>query len=247
MKVLVINCGSSSVKYQLLHTESEKVLKKGVIERIKYFNGFMDAMVEIKEILLSGEKALKSLDEISGIGHRVVHGGEEFKSSVLVNQAIIKRIDKYSELAPLHNPSALVGMKSCLEIFKSIPQVAVFDTAFHQTMPAKAYMYALPYEYYKKYKIRRYGFHGTSHHFVAEKTAEILKKPLNKLNLITVHLGNGASACAIQQGKVIDTSMGFTPLEGLIMGTRSGDIDPAIILYLIKQILIKLLLSYFFY
>jgi acetate kinase len=235
MKVLLINCGSSSVKYQLLHTESEKVLKKGIIERIKYFNGFMEAMVKIKDILLSGEKPLKSLDEISGIGHRVVHGGEEFKGSVIINAGVIKKIEKYSELAPLHNPSALVGIKSCLEIFKGIPQVAVFDTAFHQTMPAKAYMYALPYEYYKKYKVRRYGFHGTSHHFVAEKTAKILNKPLSKLNLITVHLGNGASACAIEKGKAIDTSMGFTPLEGLIMGTRSGDIDPAIVPFIIEK------------
>ncbi|MDD4202900.1 MAG: acetate kinase [Candidatus Omnitrophica bacterium] len=235
MKVLVINCGSSSVKYQLLHTKTEKVVNKGIVERIKYFNGFMDAMVQIKNRLLTGENALKSLEEIAGIGHRVVHGGEEFSEAVIVNPNVVKRIEKYSELAPLHNPSALVGIKSCLEIFNNIPQVAVFDTAFHQTMPAKAYMYAIPYDYYRKYKVRRYGFHGTSHRFVAEKTAQILKKPLSELNLITLHLGNGASVAAIAKGKVVDTSMGFTPLEGLMMGTRSGDMDPAIVTFLIDK------------
>ena len=235
MNILVINCGSSSVKYKLLHPENNELVKIGMIERIKDLSDIKSAIAQIKNELMSGENALQSISEISGIGHRVVHGGEDFKEAVLINHNVVKKIEKYCELAPLHNPPALVGIKACGEIFRHVPQVAVFDTAFHQTMPKHAYMYAIPYEYYSKYKIRRYGFHGTSHRYVAEATAKILKKSLAKLNLITVHLGNGASVVAIKHGKAIDTSMGFTPLEGLMMGTRSGDIDPAIVPFIMEK------------
>lgn len=255
MHILVINCGSSSLKYQLINSMSEEVLAKGICERIG-IDGLMTYQPEggakekterampthteaIKLVLqaLTNEKTgvIKNLSEVGAVGHRVVHGGEKFTSSCIINEESLKAIEECNELAPLHNPANLIGIRACQELMPGVPMVAVFDTAFHQTMPDTAYMYGLPYEYYEKYKVRRYGFHGTSHSFVSKRTAEILGKPYEALKIIVCHLGNGASLSAVDGGKSVDTSMGLTPLEGLLMGTRSGDIDPAILEYLMKK------------
>lgn len=249
MNVLVINCGSSSLKYQLIDSDTEKALAVGLCERIG-IDGRLnhtpaggekvvieDAMpnheVAIKMVLDAltdkDHGVIKSLDEIGAIGHRVVHGGEKFASSVVITDEVIAAIEECNDLAPLHNPANLIGINACRAIMPGVPMVGVFDTAFHQTMPKEAYLYGLPYEYYDKYKIRRYGFHGTSHSFVSKRAAEVAGLDLNNSKIIVCHLGNGASVSAVVNGKSVDTSMGLTPLEGLIMGTRSGDIDPAII------------------
>ena len=256
MKVLVLNCGSSSLKYQLIDMETEGVLAKGLCERIgiegsrlKHQPAGKDAVifddyqedhsVSVKMVLdaLTHPEygVVKSMSEINAVGHRVVHGGEYFANSVIINQEVIAAIEKCCELAPLHNPANLIGIAACDKIMPGVPQVAVFDTAFHQTMPERAYMYALPYEYYEKYKIRRYGFHGTSHRFVSEEVAKMLDRPYDQTKTITCHLGNGGSICAVRNGKSIDTTMGFTPLEGLVMGTRAGDIDASVITYLMEK------------
>ena len=256
MKVLVLNCGSSSLKYQLIDMETENVLAKGLCERIgiegsrlKHQPAGKDAVifddyqedhsVSVKMVLdaLTHPEygVVKSMSEINAVGHRVVHGGEYFANSVIINQEVIAAIEKCCELAPLHNPANLIGIAACDKIMPGVPQVAVFDTAFHQTMPERAYMYALPYEYYEKYKIRRYGFHGTSHRFVSEEVAKMLGRPYEETKTVTCHLGNGGSICAVRNGKSIDTTMGFTPLEGLVMGTRAGDIDAAVITYLMEK------------
>ena len=255
MKVLVINCGSSSLKYQLIDSVSEEVLAKGLCERIGidgrlvYQKAGLDKEISelsmpthkeaIKYVLdaLVNEKtgAIASLAEIEAVGHRVVHGGEKFASSVVINDEVIKNVEECSDLAPLHNPANLIGINVCAELMPGVPMVAVFDTAFHQTMPAKAYMYGLPYEYYEKYKIRRYGFHGTSHSFVSKEMAAFLGLDLNNSKEIICHLGNGASVSAVVNGKCVDTSMGLTPLEGLVMGTRSGSLDPAIVEFIGKK------------
>ena len=239
MLILVINCGSSSAKYQLFDIRRYRSLAKGLIERIGqdgHCKNHYDAISMIVGQLTDKKRGvIKSKDEIDGIGHRVVHGGEECKSSTLITDKVIASIEKYSELAPLHNPPSLLGIKACLDILKGIPQVAVFDTSFHQTMPQRAFLYGLPYKYYKKYGIRKYGFHGTSHRWVALEAAKILKKNLSRLKIITCHLGNGCSMTAVDKGRSVDTSMGFTPLEGLMMGTRSGDLDPAVVFYLMEK------------
>ena len=256
MNVLVINCGSSSLKYQLINSESEEVLAKGLCERIGINGSAITHQPEGKEKVTTEvemqnhtqavqyviEKltdkevgVIASLDEIDAVGHRVVHGGEKFASSVIITDEIVKAIEECNDLAPLHNPANLIGINSCKEIMPNVPMVAVFDTAFHQTMPKKAFLYGLPYEYYDKYKVRRYGFHGTSHDFVSNRAGEILGKKREDLKIVVCHLGNGASVTAVKDGKSIDTSMGLTPLEGLIMGTRSGDIDPAIVTFLAEK------------
>ncbi|MBN2103996.1 acetate kinase [bacterium] len=256
MKILVLNCGSSSVKFQLIQTEDEKELAKGLVEKIgsgdaviTYQPAEKNRMREVREVLnheIAIEIALAMLmhpqhgvmgdkSEINGIGHRVVHGGEEFTESVYINEKVKGAIRKCIQFAPLHNPHNLSGIEACETLLFGVPQVAVFDTAFHHTIPPKAYVYGLPYALYKKLGIRRYGFHGTSHRFVSEKAAEYLSKPVAKLKLITCHLGNGASITAVNGGKSIDTSMGFTPLEGLVMGTRCGDIDPALVPYIMEK------------
>ncbi len=258
MKVLVLNCGSSSLKYQLINMDNEEILAKGLAERIGIgiANGLVKHEVEGKEKVIINENmdthkdairivlnalvdakhgAIKSMDEILAVGHRVVHGGEKFTSSVIIDDEVKVTIEECSELAPLHNPPNLMGIEACEEILPNVPMVGVFDTAFHQTMPKSAYIYALPYELYEKYKIRKYGFHGTSHKYVVNKAATVLGKPLEELKIITCHLGNGASLAAIKHGKSIDTSMGFTPLEGLTMGTRCGDIDPAITTFIMDK------------
>ncbi len=256
MKILVINCGSSSLKYQLIDSDTEQVLAKGICERIKLPMGEMshqttgkdkikletpipDHSVAVKlvlEKLLDKEVgAISSLDEINAIGHRVVHGGEKFASSALITDEVFSAIEECNDLAPLHNPANLIGIKACQELMPNLPQVAVFDTAFHQTMPNEAYIYGIPYEYYEKYKIRRYGFHGTSHSFVSKRCAELLGKKLEDTKIIVCHLGGGASITAVKGGKSIDTTMGLTPLEGITMGTRSGNIDPAIIEFIAKK------------
>ena len=256
MKILVINCGSSSLKYQLLDMNGEEVLCKGLVERIgldgsviKHEKEGMDKVI-IEEAMPDHKKALelvlaavadkdhgavKSMDEIDAVGHRVVHGGEAFASSVIIDGDVMKAINDCIELAPLHNPPNIMGIEACVELMPSTPMVAVFDTAFHQTMERENYIYPLPYEYYEKYKVRRYGFHGTSHKYVASRAAELLGRDMKDLNIVTCHLGNGSSICAVQGGKSMDTSMGFTPLEGLAMGTRSGDIDPAIIPFIMNK------------
>ncbi|MGN0420004.1 MAG: acetate/propionate family kinase [Acetatifactor sp.] len=252
MKVLVINCGSSSLKFQLIDSETEKVLAKGLCERIAIDGSMItytpaggekekrevpmkDHTDAIRLVLaaLTNEKTgvVKDLSEIGAVGHRVVHGGERFAQSVIIDEDVIKAIEEVSDLAPLHNPANLIGIRACQKLMPGVPMVVVFDTAFHQTMPEEAYLYGLPYEYYKKYKVRRYGFHGTSHSYVSKRAAEVLGEKYENLKIIVCHLGNGASISAVKNGKCIDTSMGLTPLEGLIMGTRSGDIDPAIIEY----------------
>ena len=249
MNILVINCGSSSLKYQLINSDTEEVLAKGLCERIGLDGSLLthklasgekiiieepmpNHTVAVKIVIdaLTNDKhgVVKSLDEINAVGHRVVHGGEKFATSVVINDDVMKAIEECNELAPLHNPANLIGINSCREIMPKVPMVAVFDTAFHQTMPEKAYLYGLPYEYYEKYKVRRYGFHGTSHDYVSQRAAAMLGKDREDLKIIVCHLGNGASVSAVANGKCVDTSMGLTPLEGLIMGTRSGDIDPAI-------------------
>ena len=256
MKVLVINCGSSSLKYQVLDMDTETLLCKGLVERIGIEGSVIkhekigqdkfvlttpmadhkDAIGHVLNALVDADHGVvKSMDEIGAVGHRVVHGGEKFASSVLLTEEVLKAIDECSELAPLHNPANLQGIAACKALMPNTPMVGVFDTAFHQTMPAESYLYALPYEYYTKYGVRRYGFHGTSHRFVSMKAAEMLGKDLKDLKIITCHLGNGASLAAIKDGKVFDTSMGFTPLAGLVMGTRCGDIDPAIIAYVANK------------
>ena len=255
MNVLVINCGSSSLKYQLIDSETEAVLAKGICERIgidgrlvyqkagldkeitemampthkQAIQGVLDALVNAKT------GAIASLAEIDAVGHRVVHGGEKFASSTLLTPEVLKVIEECNELAPLHNPANLIGIDACKELMPNVPMVGVFDTAFHQTMPKKAYLYGLAMEYYDKYKIRRYGFHGTSHSFVSKRTAEFLGMDLNNSKIIVAHLGNGASISAVLNGECVDTSMGLTPLEGLVMGTRSGDLDPAIMEFIAKK------------
>ena len=255
MKVLVINCGSSSLKYQLIDMDGEKVLCKGLCERIgmessmitheanghkattpAIFPTHTEAFAEVVKKMTTGEgKCINDVSEIDAIGHRVVHGGEKFKESCLITDEVIETIRELSPLAPLHNPAGILGIEAARKVFGNIPMVAVFDTAFHSTMPPKAYMYAIPYEYYEKYGVRRYGFHGTSHKYVSQQAAEMLGRPLEELRLITCHLGNGSSICAINGGKSFDTSMGFTPLDGLPMGTRAGNIDPAIIEFLAEH------------
>ena len=255
MNVLVINCGSSSLKYQLIDSETEAVLAKGLCERIGidgrlvYQKAGNDkeiteaSMPTHKEAIqmvleaLTNEKtgAIKSLDEVNAIGHRIVHGGEKFASSAIITDEMIKTVEECNDLAPLHNPANLIGIRVCSELMPNVPQVGVFDTAFHQTMPAKAYLYGLPIEYYKNYKVRRYGFHGTSHSFVSKRAVEFLGLDKDNSKVIVCHLGNGSSISAVQNGKCVDTTMGLTPLEGVVMGTRSGSIDPAIVEYIAKK------------
>lgn len=238
MKILVVNCGSSSIKYKLYEFPKKKLLDKGLIEKIGEKSSSIATHSQgIREIFsrLIKYKIVRDMNEISAIGHRVVHGGETFKKPILIDERVIANIKACSNLAPLHNPANLAGIIGCKEEFARIRQVAVFDTAFHQTISEDVYLYAVPYEYYRKYGVRKYGFHGTSHQFVAHSCAKILKKHINKLKIITCHLGNGCSVTAINRGKVVDTSMGFTPLEGLIMGTRCGDIDVAAVFYLMEK------------
>ncbi len=256
MKILVLNCGSSSVKYQLIDSDNEQTLAKGLVERIgmsgaslkqsrfdgdklHYVGEILDHTMAIENVLAvlmsRNHGVIKDRKEIDAVGHRVVHGGEKFKESVLITREVMDTIKDCIDLAPLHNPHNIKGIQAAQRLLPDIPQVAVFDTAFHQNMPQHAYMYALPYSLYRKYSIRRYGFHGTSHHYVSHVAAEMMGKPYEKLRIITAHLGNGCSMAAIMNGHSIDTSMGFTPVEGLVMGTRSGDIDPAIILHVMGQ------------
>ena len=255
MNVLVINCGSSSLKFQLIDAKSEEVLAKGLCERIgidgrltyqpegqekqktdKPMPTHTEAIQYVIDALTDAENGVvKDLGEIGAVGHRVVHGGENFAQSVIVTPEVKKAIEECNDLAPLHNPANLIGIEACEKLMPGTPQVVVFDTAFHQTMPEQAYMYGLPYEYYEKYKVRRYGFHGTSHSFVSKRAAEYLGVPYEATKTIVCHLGNGSSVCAVMNGKSVDTSMGLTPLEGLVMGTRSGDIDPAIMEFIAKK------------
>lgn len=257
MRILVINAGSSSLKYQLINMEDESVLAKGNCERIGIDGGIVthklpdgrskelnvnmsnhtEAFMQVKNMLLDSEVGvLNSLSEVSAVGHRVVQGGALFSESVLVNEDVIKGIESLIPLAPLHNKAHVQGIRACIDVFGvEIPQVVVFDTAFHSTMPPKAYMFAVPYEYYEKYKVRRYGFHGTSHRYVSERCAHLMNRDLKDLKLITCHLGNGSSIAAIDSGKVIDTSMGLTPLDGFMMGTRSGSLDPSVITFIAEK------------
>ena len=255
MNILVINCGSSSLKYQLINAETESVLAKGLCERIGIDGRLVYSPAggekEVSDLAmpthteaiqfvldaLTNEKTgvIKSLDEVGAVGHRLVHGGEKFACSVVITDEVIKAVEECNDLAPLHNPANLIGVEACQKCMPGVPMVGVFDTAFHQTMPKEAYMYALPYEYYEKYKVRRYGFHGTSHSFVSKRTAEFLGKDVKDMKIIVCHLGNGSSISAVKYGESIDTSMGLTPLEGVPMGTRSGDIDPAILEFLAKK------------
>ncbi len=261
MKILVINCGSSSLKYQLLDMKDESVLCKGSIERIglkinggeenvivkvgddkftydKELKDHVAAFNEVKYILSEGEhKVIDSFGEIDAIGHRIVQGGDRYTKSVLVTEKVVKDVEELAPLAPLHNPAHLMGYRACLEVVgPDVPQVFVFDTSFHSTMPPKAYMYAVPYEYYEKYAVRRYGFHGTSHKFVSHRVAEKMGKNIKDLKIITCHLGNGSSVAAVDHGKVVDTSMGFTPLDGFMMGTRSGGVDPSVVTFIMKKL-----------
>ncbi|WP_029453279.1 acetate kinase [Clostridium algidicarnis] len=257
MKVLVINCGSSSLKYQLIDMTNEKSLAQGLVERIgiegsiltqkvegrdKYIvkepmNDHKDAISIVLNALVNKESGvISSMDEINAVGHRVVHGGEKYSKSVIIDETVMKELEECAKLAPLHNPPNIIGINACKELMPQTPMVVVFDTAFHQTMPEKAYMYALPYELYKENKIRKYGFHGTSHKYVSKVASECMNKDLKDIKMITCHLGNGASIAAINDGVCVDTSMGFTPLAGIVMGTRCGDIDPAIVTYLIKEV-----------
>ncbi len=255
MNVLVINCGSSSLKYQVIDSETESVRAKGLCERIGIDGRLVyqpaggekevtDApMPTHKQAIqmvidaLVNEKTgvIKSLDEIGAVGHRLVHGGEKFAASAIITDAMIQTVEECSELAPLHNPANLIGVRACQELMPHTPMVGVFDTVFHQTMPQKAFMYGVPYEYYEKYAVRKYGFHGTSHSYVSKRAAAMLDKPYESLKTIVCHLGNGASVCAVENGKSVDTSMGLSPLEGLVMGTRSGDIDPSAVEYIAKK------------
>lgn len=261
MKILVINCGSSSLKYQLIDMKDESVLCKGSIERIglkinggeenvivkvgddkftydKELKDHVAAFNEVKYILSESEhKVIDSFDEIDAIGHRIVQGGDRYTKSVLVTEKVVKDVEELAPLAPLHNPAHLMGYRACLEVVgPDVPQVFVFDTSFHSTMPPKAYMYAVPYEYYEKYAVRRYGFHGTSHKFVSHRVAEKMGKNIKDLKIITCHLGNGSSVAAVDHGKVVDTSMGFTPLDGFMMGTRSGGVDPSVVTFIMKKL-----------
>lgn len=257
MKVLVVNCGSSSLKYQLFNMEDESVLAKGLVERIGIEGSVLNHQptgkgkipltadiknhtIAIKMVLdaLTDKEhgVVSSISEIDAIGHRVVHGAEKFSDSVLITPAVMAALEEFVELAPLHNPPNISGINACAEIMPNVPQVGVFDTAFHQTMPKCAFLYGLPYEAYEKYGVRRYGFHGTSHKFVSQRAAVLMGQDMSNLRIITCHLGNGASIAAVKNGKSIDTSMGFTPLEGLVMGTRCGDIDPAITPFLMKKL-----------
>ena len=256
MKILVINCGSSSLKYQLIDMDGEKVLCKGLCERIgmessmitheanghkattpAIFPTHTEAFAEVVKKMTTGEgKCIDDVSEISAIGHRVVHGGEKFKASCLITDEVINTIRELSPLAPLHNPAGILGIEAARKVFGNVPMVAVFDTAFHSTMPPKAYMYAIPYEYYEKYGVRRYGFHGTSHYYVSHRCADKMGKPIEDLKLITCHLGNGSSVAAVDHGKVVDTSMGFTPLDGFMMGTRSGGVDPSVVTFMMKKL-----------
>ncbi|MBE7055783.1 MAG: acetate kinase [Ruminococcaceae bacterium] len=256
MKILVINAGSSSLKYQLIDMDTKAVLAKGLCERITLEGSKLNhtpaggEKVVIESPMPSHAEAIKlvidalvdknhgvieSMSEIGAVGHRVVHGGESFSESVVITDEVKKAIEGCIELAPLHNPANLIGIEACEKVMPGVPQVGVFDTAFHQTMPEEAYLYGIPYEYYEKYKIRRYGFHGTSHNYVSGKAAELLGKDIKDVNIITCHLGNGSSVAAVKGGKVIDTTMGLTPLAGILMGTRSGDIDPAIVTFLMEK------------
>lgn len=256
MKILVINCGSSSLKYQLIDMENESVLAIGLAERIgiegsilthkpsekekvvfeKKMSDHKDALKILLDALVNSEHGvISSMEEVSAVGHRVVHGGEKFSGSVLIDDNVMEALEECIELAPLHNPANIMGINACRETLPKVPMVAVFDTAFHQTMPEEAYIYALPYEYYDKYKVRKYGFHGTSHKYVSQRTAAMLGKSLDEFKIVTCHLGNGASIAAVKNGKSIETSMGFTPLEGLVMGTRCGNIDPAIVTFLMDK------------
>lgn len=256
MKVLVLNCGSSSIKFEIFSMKEERVLSKGTVEKVGMKGSFLtltkedgtkvkltgdvlDHKIGVEYILgvLSSKKhgVLKSLNDIEAVGHRVVHGGEDFSGSVFINDEVIEVLEKNVELAPLHNPANLKGIYALLELLPEVPQVAVFDTAFHQTMKPKVYMYGIPYSLYIKYKIRRYGFHGTSHRYVSARALEILNKKAEGLKIISCHLGNGASIAAIKNGKSVDTSMGFTPVEGLIMGTRSGDLDIGALTYIMRK------------
>ena len=255
MKILVLNSGSSSLKYQVIDTETGEMLVKGYYERIGQEQAFLTHKVhgekhKFEHPARNHEKAIefvmrrltsdsygifKSLDELDAIGHRVVHGGEHFKDAVLVTDEVIEEIRKSAELAPLHNPAAILGIEACKNVVPGKPMVVVFDTAFHQTIPAERYTYAIPYEYYEKYGIRKYGFHGTSHQYVANRVAEILGKDVKELKIVNCHLGQGGSVCAIQNGQSVETSMGLTPLGGIPMGTRSGDLDPSVVTYLMKK------------
>ena len=254
MKILVINCGSSSLKYQLIDMDGEKLIAKGTYERIgeasfltHKINGQKYVLQHpakthkealdfaIQQLLNKDYPAISSLDEIGAIGHRTVHGGEYFKESVIINDEVIKRIEECSSLAPVHNPCSLIGIRACQELMPGKPMVAVFDTAFHQTIPEERYIYPIPYKYYEKYKIRKYGFHGTSHYYVSHRIAEVLGKPIEDLKIVNCHLGQGASICAIQGGKSVETSMGLTPISGIPMCSRSGDLDPSIVTFLMKN------------
>ncbi|MBR3811167.1 MAG: acetate kinase [Agathobacter sp.] len=255
MNVLVINCGSSSLKYQLIDSQTEAVLAKGLCERIGIDGRLVYQKTgcdkEVTEAAMPTHKqaiqlvldalvnpttgAIADLSAIDAVGHRVVHGGEKFATSTVLTEEVINVIEECNDLAPLHNPANLIGIRACQELMPNVPMVAVFDTAFHQTMPDIAYMYGLPYEYYEKYSVRRYGFHGTSHSYVSKRAADILGKDYSELKTIVCHLGNGASICAVNCGKSVDTSMGLTPLEGLIMGTRSGDVDPSILDFIAQK------------
>lgn len=256
MNILVINCGSSSLKFQLIDIDTEEVVCKGLCDRIGINGSFIaytpKGMDKIKiespmedhkkaislviEALTNEENGVvKSLDEIGAVGHRIVHGGEKFNKATLINEEVLKAIEECNDLAPLHNPANLIGVRACQALMPNTPMVAVFDTAFHQTMPEEAYLYGIPYDYYKKYKIRRYGFHGTSHEFVSSKAASMMGQNIEDLKIIVCHLGNGASVSAVKGGKCVDTTMGLTPLEGLIMGTRSGDLDPAILEFICNK------------
>jgi len=256
MKVLVVNCGSSSIKYQLVDMTDESVLAKGLVDRVgipgtllkheptdkdevvikKDLPDHTEGMKLVLDVLINPEYGvIKSMDEIGAVGHRVVHGGEAFAESVVIDDQVIQVIRECFDIAPLHNPPNLMGIEACQELMPNVKHIAVFDTAFHQTMPAKNFMYALPYESYEQFKVRRYGFHGTSHFYVSHRAAEMLGKSFEECKIVTLHLGNGGSMAAIVDGKVVDTSMGFTPLEGLVMGTRCGDIDPAIVFFLMEK------------
>ena len=255
MKILVVNCGSSSLKYQLIDMETEEVMAKGYLERIGIDGSFLTHRIGeqkykieknikdhaegmelvIEQLLHKDYGVISSLDEIDAIGHRIVHGGDKFTKSVLVDDEVVKGIEDAIKFAPLHNPAHLQGIYACQKELPGKPNVVVFDTAFHQTMPEKAYIYPIPYEYYEKYKIRKYGAHGTSHKFVSHRVAELMNKPIEDLKIISCHLGQGASLCAIKDGKCVDTSMGLTPLGGIPMGTRSGDLDPSIVTFLMEK------------
>ncbi|MGR6836235.1 acetate/propionate family kinase [Syntrophomonas erecta] len=257
MKVLVVNAGSSSIKYQVFDMTDESVLAKGLVDRVGIPGTTLEhkpvgkdevvikrdlpdhtaGMKLVLEVLVNPEYGcIKSMDEIGAVGHRVVHGGETFADSVVIDDTVKKVIKDCFDIAPLHNPPNLMGIEACQELMPNVPHIAVFDTAFHQTMEPDNYLYALPYEVYEKFKVRRYGFHGTSHYYVSHRAAEMLGKPYEDCKIITLHLGNGGSMAAIKNGKVVDTTMGFTPLEGLVMGTRSGDIDPAIVFFLMEKL-----------